>query len=401
MAGLYPGLYANGFNLNSNGAKAIAMGGAFVGLADDYSAVFWNPAGITQMKETSLSLFVTDIIPKCSYQLTLPGLNIDTQAVSKQYLSGSFGFFKPLSEKVVIGLYAYVPSGIGSEWEGSDLKWLSNGTAYEWKSYVGIITVSPVVAFKLSEIFSLGATINLNYGFAQLSRPGLGQYSEDTNGIAIGATLGLLLKPSDKFRFGLTFKTPLKVKLEGDATMSGAPLLHLPDTSDAKREANFPMWLAAGIAFKPLDNLTITADAQYTNWKTMDTISMEFSEPTWKAAFEKGSQLKLDWKDCVQLRFGMEYKFSQNLALRGGYYIDPNPGPKNTLTILLPQHAFNFICCGLGLCFDNLTIDLGFEYGMGKDVVVAPADLKAGDPGMVGTHALDVIVPNIAVTFRF
>ena len=39
---------ANGLNLNGFGAKAVAMGGAFVGLADDYTAVFWNPAGIAR-----------------------------------------------------------------------------------------------------------------------------------------------------------------------------------------------------------------------------------------------------------------------------------------------------------------------------------------------------------------
>ena len=63
MVGLCSGLYPNGFNLNSNGSKAIAMGGAFVGLADDYSAVFWNPAGLTQMTKTTLSFSVPILFP--------------------------------------------------------------------------------------------------------------------------------------------------------------------------------------------------------------------------------------------------------------------------------------------------------------------------------------------------
>ena len=32
------------------GPKAIGMGGAFVGVADDTTAMFHNPAGITQLK---------------------------------------------------------------------------------------------------------------------------------------------------------------------------------------------------------------------------------------------------------------------------------------------------------------------------------------------------------------
>ncbi len=33
------------------GARAIGMGGAFVSIADDASAVFWNPAGLTHLKD--------------------------------------------------------------------------------------------------------------------------------------------------------------------------------------------------------------------------------------------------------------------------------------------------------------------------------------------------------------
>ena len=42
---------ANGLNLNSIGTRALAMGGAFVGLADDFSAIYWNPAGIAHFKQ--------------------------------------------------------------------------------------------------------------------------------------------------------------------------------------------------------------------------------------------------------------------------------------------------------------------------------------------------------------
>ncbi len=40
------------------GAKAISMGGAFVSIADDPSATFWNPAGLTQLKKNQAYLSV-------------------------------------------------------------------------------------------------------------------------------------------------------------------------------------------------------------------------------------------------------------------------------------------------------------------------------------------------------
>ena len=42
------------------------MGGAFVGLADDYSAVYWNPAGITQIKGMEVTIEGHDVVSLAS-----------------------------------------------------------------------------------------------------------------------------------------------------------------------------------------------------------------------------------------------------------------------------------------------------------------------------------------------
>ncbi|MDO8722674.1 MAG: hypothetical protein Q7J31_10690, partial [Syntrophales bacterium] len=41
---------ASGLNLEGLGTRAITMGGAFTGLADDSSAIHWNPSGLAQLK---------------------------------------------------------------------------------------------------------------------------------------------------------------------------------------------------------------------------------------------------------------------------------------------------------------------------------------------------------------
>jgi long-chain fatty acid transport protein len=397
VVGLSSGLYSNGLNLNGNGSKAVAMGGAFIGLADDYSAVYWNPAGLTQMKEASLSIFITDIIPKGTYQMDLFG--IDTETKSHHYISGSVGYFKPINEKLVVGIYGYVPSGLGAEWDGMDLAALSGGTAYNWKSFFGIITISPVIAYKVSDTLSLGATFNINYGFLKLDRPALGQYSEDINGLAFGATLGMLYKPSDKFSFGLTYKLPIKATLKGDAEMSGAALLGLPTTDDAERETTFPMALGAGIAIKPTDKLTFTMDAQWTNWEKLQTIPITFSNAGWKTFFETDSAMILHWENKIQLRFGMEYKVNETFALRAGYYNDPGPSPVETMNILLPEISYNWFTVGFGYSTAKMNFDFCLEYGKGKDVEVGL--MEAGEHGMPGIHGLDMIVPNVAITFKF
>lgn len=390
------GLFGNGMNLNGVGSRAISMGGAFVGLADDYSAVFFNPAGLTQMKEANIALFGTFLFPKGSYQFDL--LGIDAKTENKVYPSGALGYFKPLSEKVVVGIMGYIPSAIGATWKGEELKILSGGSAFKWESQIGMFTVSPVVAFKLSDMFSLGATINLNYGMLKVKRPALGQYEEDLSGFAFGATVGALFKPSDKFSFGLTFKTPMKVKVKGDAMMEYASLLGLPTESELERETTWPMWIGAGIAVKPFEKLTITADVQYTNWEEMQTIPAEFANAGWALVFGAGSDLTLKYEDSTQLRFGMEYQASESFAIRAGYYWDPGPGPIATQNILLPAFDLNVVTFGIGFNTGKMNIDFCFEYLMGKERSVGLLEIDP-DAGMPGIHNFDIFVPNIAITF--
>ena len=53
--------YLHGSDLGMGiGARAMSMGGAFTAVADDASAVFWNPAGLAQLTDNQLFLSVDD-----------------------------------------------------------------------------------------------------------------------------------------------------------------------------------------------------------------------------------------------------------------------------------------------------------------------------------------------------
>ena len=56
----------NGFYTPGVGPRASAMGGAFIGLADDYSAVYWNPAGITQIQGMEVTVTGHDVVSLAS-----------------------------------------------------------------------------------------------------------------------------------------------------------------------------------------------------------------------------------------------------------------------------------------------------------------------------------------------
>lgn len=394
--------FANGLNLNSMGARAIAMGGAFVGLADDYSAVFWNPAGIAQFKQKTFGFSGDDIIPSGTYKFDFvhpvygTAINVDAKSVTKHYLAGIAAYYHPVSENLVAGIAVYTPSGLGAEWAGTDFAPLSYGTAYEWMSKIGVVTVSPVLAYKISEQVYIGATLNINYGMFDISTHAggaeainpytgqlmiwdFGQQTMELSGWGYGATFGILVKPSEMFSMGATFRTPTKLKFKGDATISKFNALAtiprtpvfgatIPTTSEVEGEVTWPMWICGGIAFKPVKNLTLTADVQYTNWKKIDVIEFEFTEPLWQTimAESEGNKMEMEWKDATQFRFGAEYVIN-NFALRGGYYIDPAPAPDKTMNVLVPNYDFNVVTFGFGYSLEGFHLDLALEYLMGKD----------------------------------
>ncbi|MGC9361901.1 MAG: UPF0164 family protein [Candidatus Syntrophosphaera sp.] len=52
---LFAGRYAGDFMMIGAGVRPLGMGGAFSALADDGSAIYWNPAGIAQIRESEVS----------------------------------------------------------------------------------------------------------------------------------------------------------------------------------------------------------------------------------------------------------------------------------------------------------------------------------------------------------
>ena len=103
---------ANGLNLNGLGSRAQGMGGAFVGIANDFSAVFWNPAGAAGFRKEMFGFYATDLIPTATYRLplyytfasSLPGQGIlVAKTKTSHYLGGLAAYYKPISAKAVVG----------------------------------------------------------------------------------------------------------------------------------------------------------------------------------------------------------------------------------------------------------------------------------------------------------
>ena len=374
--------FGNGLSLNSIGAKALGMGGAFVGLANDASAIYWNPAGLSG-QQCGVMLFLTDVIPSATYKMD--AASIDAEAKSNHYISPNV-FATHSRGKLTFGLGLYVPAGLGAEWDKKDF-------GAEMMSKIGVFNISPAVAYQINEKFSVGATINIFYGMMEMKRgETTGQYSEELSGTGFGGSIGLKFNATEQLSFGLTYKTPVKVGFEGDAEM-GMDI-------KVKRDIEWPTWIGFGTAYAVSENWVLTLDGQWSDWATSEEelvteMTGDFMMTGTDITMKDTTEMK--WESALQVRVGTEYKLNENLVLRGGYYYDPAPAPDETLNILFPSMTNHAFSGGLGYTMNKMVFNLGLEYLLGAEREI---EVNATNE-MPGKHQMSIFAFSLGFGYNF
>ncbi len=390
--------FANGLSLNSVGTKALGMGGAFVGLANDGSAIYWNPAGLAG-QESSVLVSYTGIMPSATYKFGLAG--VDASSVSAIHSAPSL-FANYTMGDWAFGLGVFVPAGLGIEWDGADLQNLTQGNPYDWYSRIGVIDIAPAVAYKVSNQLSFGLTVNIFYGMFDLERPQTvapgvsSQYVEESTGMGYGVTIGGLYKFSDKLQIGLTFRSSTNVSMDGTATQPAMAAVPLPVESSFERDVEWPMWIAGGLAYKPMCGLTLTLDAQYSNWAKLETLTA-----TYKDWGNMEGEFELNWIDAVQIRLGGEYMATKEVAVRLGYYYDPAPAPDETLNVLFPSSTNHVATAGFGYYAEKFSVEGSLEYLFGAERDIEAYPSMIAPENMPGLHQMDVFAFSIGFGYKF
>ncbi len=425
--------WGNGVALNSPGTKALAMGGAFISIADDYSAPYWNPAGLQNSEGMQLTFFLTDVIPMATYKYTMPaaagGAEIDAETEMNHYLAPNFAFLWncKLNEKLRMGLSFIVPAGLGAEWDGADLTGFNGpsilgenppGTPlfnqfetnkYKWESQIGVFNISLSTAYKFGEKLNVGGAFHLVRGTMVMKRgvsavsnidpatmPDEGlldsQYEDETDGWGWGIGFGFQYMATEKITFAAAMRTRMTVGFSGDAKVTNSVLGTLADY-EFDRDITWPLWVGGGFSFKASEKLILAAEAQWSQWSETEDYLIGEHEA------EKDT-LTLLWDDAVQIRFGGEYQVNETLALRGGFYIDPAPGPDETQVILIPNGDFLGFTFGVGYTVNKLTFDATIEYLKGTERDIADEDVLE-DVGMPGKHGINILAPSFAITYKF
>jgi long-chain fatty acid transport protein len=124
IARYYSSGYPAGFQIYNQDAAAAAMGNSFTAIADNSSAVFYNPAGINQLEGTQLRSGFHLVFPNTSFRGSKSGertdMGNDIAALLMGYLTHK------VNDKISIGGGIFTPYGLVTEWpggwEGNSLK---------------------------------------------------------------------------------------------------------------------------------------------------------------------------------------------------------------------------------------------------------------------------------------
>lgn len=372
-------VFAGGFLTGTQNAKAMGMGHAFVGQANDASAIYFNAAGLSNLKGINVLAGATFIMPKVDFTGPTP-LTITSSTVAKTFTPINFYAAYQMDE-LSFGLGVYNPYGLGSEWPSN---WIGKSLAVETE--LRTFYINPTVAYKVMDNLSVGAGFSYiisNILFKQVvdfpaipiapgvflpAAPNVGINLEGTGKPAYTFNFGLLFKPMDDLSLGLAYRHSAEIEFDGDLTFSnlpakpaGYPVGHsdLFPAGKGVSKITMPYDLRVGVSYNAMENLTINADFQYVGWESYDTLAADFEKNT---AVWKDLATAKNWENSMTFRFGGEYRMDA-FAFRAGYVFDGSPIPTTTMDPSLPGADRHEFTLGVGYKITpNIRVDAAYQY---------------------------------------
>lgn len=374
------------------GAKATALGGAYSANANDPYAAYYNPAGLTQIKSTTISIGAVVLDPDLSVEnyrvrnsAAIPNSGQeDMSDTSSSLIVPSAGFAMPLSDKLSAGVALYVPFGLDLQWQKSNIS--NPGTYNAYEAWIGRMAVTPTIAYKINSKLSLGFGVSLGkseagqkyqvlafstLGAIASGHPGSNAYpvyadvdlQDDSN---YSYNIGVMFKPLNNLSFGLTYRSRTSASYDGDIKFSGAGVVPagLAAGEDLTKSYNatlndvdFPDQVQFGIRYLPNKSFSVETDLLWTHWNIVENQTLVVKGLGIRDVIPR------NWENTVQLKLGTEWFVNDMFTLRAGYYYDPSPIPDSTFDIPWPDGDKHSFSLGFGLNLaSHWTIDGVVQY---------------------------------------
>lgn len=345
----------NGMRMIGFGPVQDSMGGASVGVNLDAASVLTNPAGI-QALGGRVDFGASYFVPEVTLEMMGSEFTSDKGASPVP----AFGMIVPLNEDMSFGLGAYGVSGMGVDYNLGAMGGLLS-TNYTNMRF------APGFSYKLSNMISLGATLNMMYATMEYSmandamppydgNPDMRAVNMAASSFGYGATIGITVKPVEMLSIGLVYETTSKFQ---DFEFNQSDSSSVTSTTDNSLAFDQPMNATIGFGLKPVAGLVLAFDVQWIRWS--EVAGDDLPEFT-------GGNFNMQWEDQIVYKFGFQYTILPILNIRGGVNYGKMPLSESNDAALQANMFFPAVAewhytAGLGVKLnEKLTLDLGYMY---------------------------------------
>lgn len=384
-----------GFQIMTQSARAMGMGLAFTAVADDPSAIFYNPAGLGWQKHFEVevgSSFLTKTKGDFTGENPFPGVGVTEDQHKTTFTLPTLYAVVPLTHEVNFGLGIFAPYGLGYRWDNAEncsgncatnpvSSSSYSGRFISQNAVIQSTDLNPVLSFQAMPSLSLAVGADYRFSKVQLEKneAAINPFTNSVVDIAhvkLNSTLtdnhgwgwnaGILFRPVPQFSLGAAYRSHIKIDYTGDATFqqrfTGTAFdalvqAQLPKgTHPVTTSIDFPATVNIGAAIVPVDSFTIALEGDWTQWDRFKSLDIIFPDLT-------GADLHrpTNWNNAWAYRIGLEKKF-QNLALRVGYYRDKTPQPLANAGPILADADRDAFTAGLGFGTERWGVDISDLY---------------------------------------
>lgn len=369
--------HASGFALGSGSVRAMGTAGAFTAVADDPSAILYNPGGMPLVQDRFLTLgAAVQGLQSAQYQGTAPGPGQGTTGEQETPQLGVVPhayLLLPFGQRARFGLGLDSPFGFKNSWRGP-FSFAGRYSALE--SQLRTLDLDGSFAYRFGSGFGIGAGVVFRLSDLSLNRhvQGTNPFTGATLDVASlqagtdrdygwGWNVGVLDRVGDRFAWGLSYRSAIDVQYNGALVLTqiptGDPQLdqlnaatlpfgkNLPLTA----EIRFPDSVTLGLAVGFSSSLTWMLDVSRTGWSKFDGLTFNStSDPTLSTVAQEA------YKDSFSYRTGLRFTTDGGSQWRLGAALEQNPQPDSSTGPFLADADHYVYAFGWGL--DWLDISL-------------------------------------------
>ncbi len=391
---------------SGNGVGRANAGSAAI-LGDAATMVF-NPASLASHTKHQVGLVGNYIHPSTKFDIGT-GTTGPLGAAHNGDAGGnaSSGTFVPAAylvwnynDQLKFGLAATVPWGLKTEWGAN---WV--GRYHNLKSEMRTINISPMFGYKCCDQLMIGGGVQVQYIDVELTKlvtPALAALANQKATVrgsdwGVGWTAGLLWKPFNNTRLGLSYRSHVTHNVKGDFSTPNGLL-----NSKAQGSVIIPEKVIASLAYDFNQDWTGYADITWTRWGRIQEITFK----TNNAATTSTTPYK--WTNTFTYALGLEWRPDKEWTLRIGGAYDMTPAQDNFRTPAVPDAARWWAAAGVGYQFtDDIGLNLNYAHEFVKN---AKSNLNGTTPtsggvnvlgALVGTYKQHVDIVNLQLNWKF